>query len=43
MNNIEILMKDGCTKSEAEKHLERGATVFDSKDFEIHFDEYMEE
>lgn len=38
---IEILMKDGSTKLEAEKHLKRGTTVFD--DFEEHFDDYMKE
>ena len=36
-------MMDGCTKSEAEKHLERGTTVFDGEDFEEHFDDYMNE
>lgn len=25
---IEILMDDGCTKSEAEKHLKNGSTMF---------------
>lgn len=38
---IEILLMDGCTKSEAEKHLNKGCTVFD--DFEEHFDDYMKE
>lgn len=38
---IEILMMDGCTRSEAEKHLKRGTTVFN--DFEENFDLYMEE
>lgn len=38
---IEILMQDGCTKSEAEKHLKNGSVVFD--DFEENFDSYMKE
>ncbi len=43
MTEIEILMEDGCTKSEAEKHLKRGATVFEGEDFEKHFNDYMDE
>lgn len=39
MNNIEILMMDGCTKKEAEKHLNNGTIVFE--DFEENFDSYM--
>lgn len=39
--NIEILMMDGCTKSEAKKHLKNGTTVFE--DFEEHFEDYMNE
>lgn len=38
---IEILMQDGCTRAEAEKHLKNGAVVFD--DFEENFDSYMKE
>ena len=38
---IEILMKDRCTKSEAEKHLKNGTTIFE--DFEKNFEKYMEE
>ena len=41
MKDIEVLMMDGCTKSEAEKHLQKGASVFD--DFEENFDSYMNE
>lgn len=41
MKDIEILMKDGCTKAEAEKHLKRGTTIF--TDFEENFDSYMQE
>lgn len=41
MDNIAILMMDGCTKAEAEKHLQNGATVFD--DFEQNFAGYMQE
>lgn len=38
---IEILMDDRCTKSEAEKHLKNGTIVFE--DFEENFDKYMDE
>ena len=38
---IEILMCDRCTKAEAEKHLEKGTTIFE--DFEENFNEYMQE
>lgn len=38
---IEILMMDGCTKAEAEKHLKNGSVVFE--DFEECFEIYMEE
>lgn len=38
---IEILMMDGCTKAEAEKHLKNGSVVF--TDFEEHFDDYVKE
>lgn len=38
---IEILMKDRCTKSEAEKLLKLGATIFE--DFEENFNNYMKE
>ena len=38
---IEILMEDRCTKSEAEKHLKNGTTIFE--DFEENFDKHMEE
>ena len=38
---IEILMEDRCTKSETEKHLKNGTTIFE--DFEENFDKYMEE
>lgn len=43
MTNLEILMMDGCTKSEAEKHLQNGTVVFESEDFEKHFESYMDE
>lgn len=32
MTDVEILMKNGCTKTEAEKHLKNGSTIF--TDFE---------
>lgn len=38
---IEILMMDNCTKSDAEKHLKNGSIVF--SDFEEHFDDHMKE
>lgn len=38
---MEILMDDRCTKSEAERHLKNGSIVFE--DFEENFDKYMEE
>ena len=38
---IEILMEDGATKSEAEKLLKNGTTIFE--DFEENFDKYMKE
>lgn len=41
MTDIEILMMDGCTRSEAEKHLQRGSAVID--DLEEHSEEYMSE
>ncbi len=43
MTDIEILMMDRCTKSEAEKHLKNGTVVFDGEDFEKHFESYMDE
>lgn len=43
MTNLEILMMDGCAKSEAEKHLKNGTTVFEGEDFEKNFDSYMDE
>ena len=38
---IEILKEDRCTKSEAEKFLKSGTTIFE--DFEENFDKYMQE
>ena len=38
---IKILIEDGCTKSEAEKYLNRDSLVLD--DFEKNFDTYMKE
>lgn len=34
MTSIEVLKMDGCTESEAKKHLESGTTVFEDTDFE---------
>lgn len=41
MTDIEILMQDGCTRSEAEKHLQRGSAVIG--DLEEHLEEYISE
>ena len=41
MNEIKILMMDGCTESEAKKHLERGAMVY--SDLLENFERYAEE
>lgn len=38
---IEILMMDRCTKSEAEEHLKNGTIIYE--DFEENFDKYMKE
>lgn len=41
---VEILMKDGCSKSEAEKYLNRnGVTIFTAEDFEENFGQYMKD
>lgn len=41
--DVEILMLDGCTRSEAERHLKKGTIIFDGFDFEKHFESYMDE
>ena len=41
MDEIKILMMDGCTESEAKKHLERGTMVY--SDMAENFDKYSEE
>ena len=41
MDEIKILMMDGCTESEAKKHLERGTMVY--SDLPESFDKYAEE
>lgn len=38
---IEILTKDGCTRAEAEKHLNNGTAIFE--DFEENLDSYIKE
>ena len=40
MNEIKILMMDGCTESEAKKHLEHGTMVY--SDMVENFDKYAE-
>lgn len=39
MTDVEVLMKDGCTKAEAENHLKNGTQII--SDFEKHFADYM--
>jgi hypothetical protein len=41
MNEIEILMLDGCTRSEAEKHLKNGAVIF--TDLAENLESYLDE
>ena len=41
MNEIKILMMDGCTESEAKKHLKRGTIVY--IDLPENFERYAEE
>lgn len=43
MTELNILMMDGCTKSEAEKHLQAGTVIIDGEDFKKNFDIYMDE
>lgn len=43
MKDIELLMLDGCTRSEAERHLQRGTAVFEADDLKAHFADYMQE
>lgn len=41
MNEIKILIADGCTESEAKNHLERGTVVYD--DLPERFESYANE
>lgn len=41
MKDIEILMLDRCTRSEAERFLKNGTEVFDGEEFAEHFEDYM--
>lgn len=41
--NVEILMKDRCTRKEAERFLKNSTVVYDLKDFTEHFDQFMED
>lgn len=45
MKNIEmeVLMADGCTEAEAQRHIERGAVVIEKGDFLANFAVYMQE
>lgn len=38
---IQVLIKDNCTKKDAEKHLKNGTVIFE--DFEENFELYMNE
>lgn len=42
-DNIELLIMDGCTKEEAERHLKNGSIVFEESDLKEHFDLYAKE
>ena len=39
MTNIEVLMQDGCTKAEAENHLQRGTVVYEESDKDYFIEE----
>ena len=41
--DIKIIMAAGCTRTEAEKHLKNGSTVYELNDYLNHFDEYAGE
>lgn len=41
MTNLEILMADGCTRHDAEKHLKNGAIIY--SDFAEHLESYLKE
>lgn len=41
MKDIEVLMMDGCTKTEAERFLKNGTIVLDKEDFSSGFENYM--
>ena len=41
MDEIKILMMDGCTESEAKKHLKDGTVIFE--DFDENLEEYLDE
>lgn len=41
LDDIKILVQDGCTEKEAEKHLASGAVVLEEEDFRIFFSDYM--
>lgn len=43
IGNLEILMMDSCTKSEAKKFLKNGTIVFNGEDFEGNIDAYLDE
>ena len=41
--NIEILMRDKCTREEAKHHLKKGTTIFEGDDLEKNLSEYLNE
>ena len=43
MDQISILMADGCSKNEAKRHLKNGTLIFDKSNFVSNFETYMSE
>ena len=43
MDQINILMADGCSKNEAKRHLKNGTLIFEKSNFVSNFETYMSE
>lgn len=43
MDQVNILMADGCSKYEAKRHLKNGTLIFDKSNFVSNFETYMSE
>ena len=43
MDQINILMADGCSKYEAKRHLKNGTLIFDKSNFVSNFETYISE